>query len=264
MIRFIYLFFTLITFSTCTTELNLDDVFEEKTIIEGYIMKNEKARVRVSKSVSKTSQNNFPIIDNAIITLTDSINSEQLSYLGNGVYESKQIIGTPNRMYEIEVSIEDEIYTAKTKMPEQTIWIDSIGFKQEINFDTTNYIDLLEVFAFPSDELITKDYGFFTLRIDGNLAFDARVFFQENPTEECPYRWEVLNINEGSNLEVELIQLESNLYDYFLEVNKLNDQINFLGLSVAPPANIKGNFDKDILGYFGALNTDKKRRILGE
>ncbi|RMG82873.1 MAG: DUF4249 family protein [Bacteroidetes bacterium] len=253
----------LIGLSACLSPLDLNEVFQERVIIEGVILENQPARVRVSKSVSKTGENHFPLIGDARILLRTDNLEEQLAYQGNGIYESSNIMGEAGKTYSINVQVGKELYEASTTLPVQTVWMDSIGFKDALRFDSSGFVPQLDVFVFPKNEPSPNDFGFFSLEVDSLPYSQKNVFFQNPAPAQCPYFWSVQNIKKGTPLTVILYQTDQPVADYFKSLKGFTEQLTLVGFSVAPPENVPGNFDNDALGFFGAFQTDTLTRVLG-
>ena len=265
-----YLIITIILFSlslnSCISPspIDLDDVFEEKIIIEATIFEDEYARVLISKSVSKTDENIFPRVENAQIILSNNGNEETLKNRSNGLYESEEIVGIVGEIYELEVKIDNQIYRAISTLPEQSIFLDSIVFKQEINFQDSNYISPLNIFLYTSDNITSKDYGFFDLTIGNAQSQSTFHLFEDDNSDPCTNFWTENTVFQGTELRVDLFQVDEDVFKYFEGLKQINSRVDFIGLPVAPPANLEGNFTNGALGYFGAMNTDSIVRVLGQ
>ena len=104
---------------SCEKEITLDlNSVNSKFVIEGEISQNQKASVRISKTVDFTESNNFPAVRGANVSLSDgSGNSEQLVETSAGVYQSQKIMGSEGKTYKLTVIAEGSTFTAQTTMP---------------------------------------------------------------------------------------------------------------------------------------------------
>lgn len=259
----IFLFCIIISAFSCLNQLDLNGVFDEKIIIEGRILKGEKAQVIITKSISKTDDNLFPIISDAIVTLSSNDLTEQLNYVGDGRYESAEIIGSIGQTYNITVALGGESYIAQSTMPEQGVWIDSLGFPEPIEFDTSNFVPTLAIQPFLQNTSKNTNFGFLRLHINDSLVNNPQYLFFNDRFRNTDFSWTKDTVFQGANLVVQLFQTDSIINEYFYEVNRLNEQINLVGLTIAPPTDLKGNFNNGALGYFGAMIREEKSKILG-
>jgi hypothetical protein len=92
---------------------------QSKIIIEGNIT-NEPGPyfVKISKSISISSTETAPTINDAIVMISDDAgNNETLVPQGNGLYKTNKITGTQGRTYTLTVKAENETYTSHSTMP---------------------------------------------------------------------------------------------------------------------------------------------------
>jgi hypothetical protein len=165
-----FLMLAIITLNSCEKvvdleELNLDTNLA-KVVIEGSVTNGVGPHVvRITKSAILSDTGANPTVDNAEVTISDNTgNSEKLISKGNGIYESKNLIGKEGVTYTLTAKVDNQIYTAMSTMP-QLVKLDDIIAKLEIfGGDTTQ--DLTPVYLDPS----TPDDTYrFILKINGKL-----------------------------------------------------------------------------------------------
>lgn len=245
--------------NSCLKPLDLDKVSEPRLVIEGIILKDSVAQVRISESVSKTSDNNFPIRTDAIVTLKSSSKEEILSPNSNGLFVSNEIIGKENELYKLTVEIDNSIYTAETYLHKKNIKIRELGFIEDLDFLKNPFYLQIDFFVLP-DTLNSgnvSNNGYVRLLQNHREQLGRQFFFDFNSPPADPFLWNLDFVQQNDTIEVELVIMDEGLYDYFSELNEVTNQVNFVGLSVAPPTNVYGNFGTDILGYFGAFHKEK-------
>lgn len=163
----ISILFIILLFTGCekVVELKYKDN-KSQVIIEGNIT-NEAGPyyVKITKSISLTDTGSYPVIDNAIVTISDDIgNSEILTSSGNGIYRTNTLTGVEGRTYTLTVQAENQTYTAQSTMP-QKVPFDSIKVETNIVTGETEY-SLIPVYKDP----LTKGNNYqFILWVNGKL-----------------------------------------------------------------------------------------------
>ncbi len=123
---------------------------EEKIVVEGWIEPDEVAYVMLTKNtayfsvVDSTTLMNM-IVTNATVTVSDGINSEQLTltidpnYFPPILYKGSTLKGIAGRSYTLTVEAEGKILSAITTIP-VPIPLDSAWFKVEPGKDSLGYL----------------------------------------------------------------------------------------------------------------------------
>ncbi|MFZ4581810.1 MAG: DUF4249 family protein [Paludibacter sp.] len=87
-------------------------------VVEASIALNENATVTLTKSISLNESNNFKMVTNAVVKMTDnSGNTEVLSEISDGIYISKTMKGEVGKSYTLHIESEGKTVTALSKIP---------------------------------------------------------------------------------------------------------------------------------------------------
>ncbi|KAA3613063.1 MAG: DUF4249 domain-containing protein [Calditrichaeota bacterium] len=215
-------------------------------------------QVKITQTTDYYNPDSIPTISNAEVQISDNLgNTEVLTKLGNGLYETQAIQGTPGRTYTLQVLHDGESYNATSFMP-HAINIDSFYYTQEEgNFRDKNNYKLVCVFkdnagiddycrikVFKNNEL---ESGYFLY--NGRLSDGNRIEFD---------RFRVQEIKQNDKIQLDLLTIDKTVYEYY---STLSDAIasdpRGLGSSEVL-ANPNSNISGGALGYFGAypLRTD--------
>ncbi|AEI52204.1 DUF4249 domain-containing protein [Runella slithyformis] len=238
---------------SCEKEITLDlNTANKKFVIEGEITPNEKATVRIIKTVDFTQPNNFPSVRGANVRLSDgSGNTEQLVETGAGVYQSQKIVGAEGKTYSLTVIIEGSTFTAQTTMPTN---IKLTGIKvQKSSFSppgsTSDSYIIYPQFIDPA--AFGNSYRFIQTR---NGERDKSIIVaNDNIGNGLPNSRPILSadfeIVLGDNVTLEMHCIDKPIYDYFFSLNSVQGNGPGGGTVPANPVtNIKGG----ALGYFSA------------
>lgn len=237
-------------FSSCTKIVDYDlDTIEEKTVIEGRIIKDSFALVRVTKTAKYLDNKSTPIIPNAFIVISDNRGGlDTLEHVGNGYYKGDLLVGRTNRLYTLWVNAEGKEYVANTTIPEA------------VPFQITGYV-------YNNGETGFKDEGYYptistTLPVDSYYLFyyyKNGVLYREDPSDvfvtdskfigteidglEGPYPYQ---INDVAKMNIYRINKEA--YNFY---NDLGAQLTSDGgFFSTPPSNTSTNFSNGAIGLF--------------
>ena len=84
--------------------------------------------VNISKTASFNSDNDFPAVSGAVVTITGNGVTDSLRETSPGIYATHILHGKPGKSYSLYVSVEGKEYTATSVMP-QPVQLDSIDFR---------------------------------------------------------------------------------------------------------------------------------------
>src|SRR5689334_25431109 len=126
-IKSLMFFVMVISLYSCqkVIDLKLHDA-DIKYVVEG-IITNEPGVCKVNLTQSKPFYENniFPGVSGATVTVKDNDVEYSLPETQPGVYETKLINGTPGHVYELSVTINGDVFTATSKMP-QPVLLDTV------------------------------------------------------------------------------------------------------------------------------------------
>jgi len=122
-------------------DLNVNNI-ETITVIEAKIEMDSSVLVQISYSedinAAFTPSPNYET--NAIIEISDGISSEQLTYIGKGVYSGSSILGEVGNTYSITIDINGTIYNAvSTMLPPATLKDITLTPYQVVGKDGNSY-----------------------------------------------------------------------------------------------------------------------------
>jgi len=211
-------------------EIDLDEA-ETRLVIEGNIT-TEAGRNKVILSTSGGYFDNSAVqpVKGARVRLSDENgNSEILQEASEGVYYVNSLVGTENTEYSIEVTVEDNVYTAEEFLP-VAVPIDSLyyeiddfvrpgngeeGDRYNMKLTITDPVDTLNyyrVVTYVNGELIAGGGFNFYRVLDDELIDGISITLTIRGTEA----------QVGDEVVVELQSIGFNTYSYF---NDLNDAV---------------------------------------
>ena len=254
--------FSLLSFCSCqkVIELNLHDA-DIKYVVEGVIT-NEPGVCRVNLTQSKPfyENNQFPGISGAIVTVKDNDDEFSLPETQPGVYETTLLNGTPGHTYKLSVSLDNNVFTATSKMPLpvslDTIYISNGPFG-EFKFATVGYSD-------PPG--VSNSYRFVQYL---NGVKDPAIFWQNDEFTDgqtvliqlntgVDKKDDPRNIKSGDTVMIEMLGIDDAVYKYWNSLHFNGGD----GGNIATPANPVTNVTGGALGYFSAQTIDRKSVVV--
>lgn len=256
-----YLFQGLIIISTfygCKKVINVSlENASIQTVITGEV--NNKPGpyfVNISKSVNYSSDNVFPPVSEAFVTITGNGLVDTLSEISPGIYSTHKLQGKPGNTYSLYVSSDNKIYTATSTMP-QPVYLDSISFMAGRNdnlYAVANFQDPPGVANYYQFIEYADNVEFSNGR--GNSVFSDRL-------SDGRYISRLLyddsaDIKPGIVLKVQMKCIDENVYNYFDQLYQISG--NGGGFASPTPDNPTSNIIGGALGYFSA-NTENSTRV---
>lgn len=247
---------SLLTFTKCQKVINIDlDDTEQKIVIEGIILEGDTIqRVRITKTQNFDQSTNPPIVDNAVVTVTDNLgNTGTFVSVGNGWYELQAYPGYEYRTYTLTAVVDGVTYTASSKMP---------------NFQALDTL-YVEYYPFGGDTMITAVpahfdlqgvENYYQLHVYVNGVKDKGIFLQTDQFTDGNIMLQPLfasDLEIGAVLRVDLFSIDKPVYTYF-------NQLSVNSSSSATPANPVSNFSGGCIGYFSARTVDSRTIVIGQ
>lgn len=251
-------------FSSCEKVIQLDvPEGEEKIVIEGIIINEREASVKVSRSKPYDEVLQDHLIDDATVILSTNYGvSEELKLKSSGIYSSSSIIGLVGVKYNLTVTVDGEEFVAESTMPKVSP-IDSIY---------SIYDPFPEMFDRPGDYRVDIDFtddgeieNFYRLKgyVNGELLNDADAFVVFNDKLFNGYDYTVSmmanRFNSTDTVSYQLLSIDKDTYSYYSE---LSDVVGGGGNGI--PYNPQGNFSNDAVGYFSAQSSAISTIIISE
>lgn len=239
--------------SSCEEVIEIDlNSTNPALVVEGYLYKNQVARVYLTETANYFSLDDPVPIENARVSLTaDSINSEELVNLGGGNYIGAEIIGTEGTNYTLEIEWEDNIYSGSAYLPVQPeiLFMDLIEFQPapqapvftqiSSTWKDVSEMDDYYYVKYIQNDTVLKDFYF---TFPDQIAIEDTIEFT-NPVQ---------SFIPGDHVVVQVYAIDEPLFNYF---NQLNDALGG-GMAMSstpynPTSNING-----AMGYFAAWSYD--------
>ena len=216
-------------------------------------------KVNISKTVNFTSDNNFPAVYGAFVTITQNGLTDTLTETTQGIYSTHSIVGIPGTSYTLYVSLDGQIYTATSVMP-QLVSLDSIGFMSGRN----NNIFSVAYFQDPAG--ILNYYQFIEYANGkkfsdgrGNSVFDDRL--SDGRYISATLYDDSIDIKSGDTLTVQMNCVDKQVYNYLNELQQVSGGGGG-GFSSPTPANPTSNITGGALGYFSANTITTKSVVV--
>jgi len=270
-------FFIILFLFSCEKEItfNLPDE-PSKFVIEGWIEQGQTATVIITKSAPYFSPIDsatlfHSIVQNAVVTVSDGVNTETLIFSFNPayypylMYTGSSLKGEVGKTYYMTAKIGDTVLTAQNQiLPPVTL--DSVWFKLDQGKDSLGYI-----FGQGSDNAQNEDYyRMFTKRLHKDEGFVPMFFgsvwedkyFNGQTFTFQVYRGEATYLQElspeqkkergyfklGDTVVVKLCTLD---YQHFLFWRTYESELYSGGNPFSNPTPIKTNISGGGLGIWG-------------
>lgn len=236
-----------VLFSSCEKEITIDlNSSEPKVVIEGLVELDTLAYVKITMSKDYNADGNFPPVKGAIVYLSDDNGKEELlSQDNNGLYVSRNIKGEKNRTYSLKVTIDDQVFTSTSKMPD-FVKIDSLfmyyipAFKEAypmVRFqDMPGQLNYYRSKLYVNGKRVKMGDDVTNNKDREGRVIDRIMYVEKNNLEND-------KIYKGDTIKTDLLCIDKGTYDYF-------DSLSRMGMSQTnPTSNITGG----ALGYFSAF-----------
>ncbi len=205
-------------------------------------------------------------ISNATLVLTRSDNSAPITLenLGKGNYVAVNYTATNNLTYTLTATVNGSTFVASSFM-NKAVTIDSLIIAPRISIGRNTDPDSFRInCVFKDPAGVANYYGFLTLvngvpkqRSNGRdlLVLSDRI------SDGIKVTFPIRNVNFflKDSVEVQLLSLDSKMYDYFNTLNLITGGSG--GNSVAP-TNPTSNWSNNALGYFGAFAYNSRTVIV--
>ena len=239
----------------CTKIINVDlKNVAPQLVIEGMVTNSGTAKVNILKTVQFSSSNVFPPVSGAIVTIADNAGGTFiLAETTAGTYTSSSLIGVPGRTYNLSVTLNGDIYKATSTMPAQ-VNLDTLLFEKIIFIPNSIWI----VKPKYTDPDGFGNYYRFIEKINNVTnptiwVYDDR--FSNNGVSTRPLIQVDSAINVGDTIEVEMQCVDRNIFRYFTTLQNLQQ-------NSTTPANPDTNISGNVLGYFSAHTSQKKKEAV--
>ena len=228
---------------------------DPKINVEGFVMNGEGNNyVKLTRSASYFSSNNFEPVTAADVTITDGNGAVYiLTESQPGNYTNAGLEGIPGTTYSLRIETGDEVLTSSSTMP-----VDIVPL-EDLYYSPPGYDDV-----FVEDDESSVTFSFFDPEPEFNY-YRVRSFINGEPSDglfgtisqdfftDGYYEDGVADIMEsGDEVEIRLFNIDKANYDFFLFLE------NSEGAGGDPTSAAPGNPDSNIeggIGIFGAYTT---------
>ena len=256
-------------FWSCEKVIDIDlKNAEPQIVIDGTITDQPGPYyVKISKTGDYYKPSTFTAVAGAEVTISDDAgNSEILSEVAEGFYQTSTIQGVPGKTYTLKVIAEGKEYTAVSTMPE-AVEIDSLsyeyqpggsfgpdkteGYKLHIHFtDPAGIENYCRLKVYKNGQL-AKGYYLYNDKYTNGNSYDYNDFEDDA----------ILQLNDTA--VVELLTLDKSTYDYYSTLsNALAEGDTGPPMMTTTPANPNSNLSNGALGYFGAFTVKRDSIII--
>lgn len=213
--------------------------------------------VFVSRSNNFYSDGSNTPISGAFITIKDltlNITDTLSTSTQVGKYSTNHIKGISGHTYTIDVTIDNQTYSAQSTMPNK-VSLDSL-YIQEIPIQMKGFAQIVPVFKDPKEQL---NYYRFSVKVNDSLLrnYDAwDDVYTDGKENSRTYPVFAKGLFKGKDtLTVFMNCTDKGMYDFFFTLN------NAAG-NAQSPSNPTSCFNNGAIGYFGAVTVQQKSIIL--
>jgi hypothetical protein len=236
---------------SCTKEININlKNAPPQIIIEAKVTNVSFAEVKISKSVSFSSGNNFPGVPEATVSIKDDAGMQyNLTESTPGKYTNELLIGLPGHTYTLSINVEGKRFTAISTMP-LLVKLDTL-IAENINMGDKFLTVMRPRYTDPAG--LGNCYRFIET-INGVRYPQAWVWDDgliNNGVSSFPLIQADSTIKTNDIITVEMQNIDKNVFRYFTALLAVQQ-------SSTTPANPPTNIAGGALGYFSAHTTQKK------
>ncbi len=247
--KYILLTFAIIfTLSSCEEVIEIDlNSSHPILVVEARLYKDSLATVLLTKTVNYFSLETPEVIENATITITADDNvSEELLYLGSGLYSGETMRGIEGVHYEIEILWEEEEYNGSAFLPKQT---------EIISLEIVEFQPAPQAPLFKNAEITfldnpeTEDFYMIRYVLNGlPLAASYFAFSDMTFSDTIQLANPQLSFETGDLVGVQVFSIDEPMSVFYSQLSQaLGGGMAMSSTPYNPTSNIKG-----AMGYFAA------------
>jgi len=238
----------MLTLASCEKEIVLDyDEASSRLVIEGEVTPgNGPQEVRISRSVNFTETNEFPAVENAIVTITDDQgDDETLVHQGGGVYRSTGLLtGAIGHTYTLTVTADGNTITGASTMP-MAVPLDTLSIDSISGFGNVNLI-VVPIYTDPAGIV---NYYRIRVRVNGTkwpVVFARDDLLSDGQVNGQPLFYNDVPLELGDTVSVDLLTIDQSVFNYWYTLE------TFSSSGGVAPADPLSNLSGNVLGYFSA------------
>ncbi|MFZ4544099.1 MAG: DUF4249 domain-containing protein [Saprospiraceae bacterium] len=258
---------SILAITSCTKVIDIDlNSADPQYVIEAEITNEiQSCRVKISRSVNFSESNDFPTVSGAIVNIKDNLgNTENLSEIAAGIYESKTLKGIPGRTYFLSIQHDGKVFSSQSTMPELVTLLE-IDFIKNGGFggggpgaDTSARFTAVPLYNDPAG---VKNFYRFEQSVNGKR--DLSILVRNDNLSDGKQTVQPLfsfgnEILRGDTLQIQMQCIDNAVYEYFYSLNASSGNGPGGGTTPSNPVNnISG-----ALGYFSACSVSEKEVIV--
>jgi len=268
-IKFLLPLLMSIIFVSCEKVIDIDlNEAEPRLVVEGAItLDNLPNAVRLSTSGDFFTGKGIAPVNDAVVEISASNGQiETLKNIGSGIYLTQKITGTANTNYTLNITYNNNNYTASDTLPMQvniedvTYSISEFGNSGPNGDEFANHYDFFCKFK---DQGGKRNYYLLQIKLNGEPVEGRRGKYsllsdEYSNGQMINYPFFGVGANDNDTISIELSAIGHATYDYF---RTLNDAISQGGMG-STPYNPISNVSNNALGYFGTFTFDSKSIIV--
>lgn len=268
--------FGAISFPSCTEKIDieLDDSYT-RLVVDGAITTDTlRHTIKLSRSSSYFYNEPAPVVENAVVSISDGENLFSLTETSPGTYQTDDgVFGIPGRIYTLNIQLKEPLGNHSEYTASSTLYgvseLDSVGllfhpeWGREGIWEVKCYVQeppTVDYYRF----LIYKNMQLLSDSIPEWFVIDDKLFngsytngasvgylSQGNPNE---------GLRPGDVVTVEVNNIGEDYINFIWEVQSEVRGSN--PLFTGPPANVKGNISNGAIGFFAAYSTTRKSAVV--
>lgn len=258
--KYFFLAILLTAVFSCEKVIQIDtNDSEPKLVIEANVTNQEGPYlVKLSLSNQLDESNNYPSITNSLVVISDDLgNTDTLTHVMNGEFQTNDLQGVPGRKYTITVNYSGQIYTASSKMPSTVDLNDVLVQEGAIAGQSQRF--LVPVFT---DPIETGNSYNFNLFINGEKVksyFSWNDQVNNGEVNFRPLAATDLALSPGDSVLVELQSVTPEAYLYYYTLSQMQSNGPAGGTA---PSNPPSNISPFCYGLFSAYATSSKLIVI--
>lgn len=243
----------MLLFASCESVIELDlDAEAPQLVIDAFLQADaELATVRITRSNGFYDEAVADALSDADVVL-DRVGGTSyiLTESSPGTYTASGIGSVPGDRFVLTVELDGERYTAEAAVPPAVV-LDEVTVEEFSSpFGGDGSFRVAARFTDPAGQenyYRIKVYDNGVLLTDGFTVVDD-AFAGDGEEQTIPVR---NFFDAGTSLRVELLSTDEAYYNYFFQISSAVGD----GFNASVPFNPVGNFDAEVLGYFGVFNS---------
>ncbi len=235
-------------FTACEEKIEIDlNAVNPKVVIEAHLKNtNRLQEIFVTRTVNFDERKPFEAIEDANVVVRTN-NGRVYSFIsaGNGRYIHNNMTLNEQNTYTLEVSVENEVYTATSNMP-SFVEIDSLGITKENIFNETYYFVNLKF----HDIANVPNYYLYTMSVN-DQPFKFNAVFSDKFNDGLNVTHQLggndLTLISGDQIKIRRHLIAKDVHKYWSDYQSTNP-------GSASPGNPTSNISNGALGYFSVSN----------